>query len=323
LKQMGLDFRVAFSSEEGLDKLIVSVLTQVLDCRFVGFGPNVNRMATAFPCDFGTELPNAVLLSDAFGCLRSDFTKGVRSVTSPYGEAGRLLHADDIAFVAERVCLGTSSRPADTSELASIGMKVGLLPNLLAHFLEAGGDSVFTSTNDHLDRVAGMLKDPAGGKHLIIDPMYWGGPASSPITPAAVREKIKQKCNRLGVTLHLPFEQTLSIPYSLNFVQFDDGRVMMTSGDEPLAKLIVEIVGDDKVVTTATPIFMYPTARFAGIRCLVGQVPTIFFKKHTGDPVNNWTPLRTPTVPVLIHKFPSKFFKINLNLKTSSKAGFI
>ena len=89
-------------------------------------------------------------------------------------------------------------------------------------------------------------------------------------------EKIKLICQPLGIEVHHP--KKMEVPYALNLIQFPDNRVLMTGGDESVAELINEIVGEENVFKTPTPIRYFPVWLYAGIRCLVSEAPEPLFK---------------------------------------------
>ena len=71
----------------------------------------------------------------------------------------------------------------------------------------------------------------------------------------------------------------LTVPYALNLMQFPDKRVLMTSGSPEVENLIRLIVGDGNVSTTEVPVRFLPLWQYAGIRCLIGELPEFILKK--------------------------------------------
>jgi hypothetical protein len=76
--------------------------------------------------------------------------------------------------------------------------------------------------------------------------------------------------------VHYP--EKIEVPCSLNLIQFSDGKVLMTNGDESVAKLIDEIVGKENVFKTLIPIRFFPACRYGCIRCLINELPDVMFK---------------------------------------------
>lgn len=279
--RMQLDFRVVHVVEKPIraDERTIGILAEALDCRLAGFPPDCNRQLTQFPCDFGVELPGISLLNPDYGEVLSSVTKGELTNNSPYGQAGRILHVGRIVLVGARICVTDHWDPPETDMLKAVGLKVGILPNPLMGTIV--GKYVNVSSNDHLDRVAALILGRDNQPHLIIDPLYWSGSAKKQNKPARTVEIVRRICGELGVELHVPKAPSLKIPYSLNMSQFPDGRVLMTCGDEPVTEVVEGIVGKENLYLTEAPILLHPIFRYSGIRCLVGQVPSVFFKKRT------------------------------------------
>jgi hypothetical protein len=280
--RMGIDFRIVYAHKEVADKQTLGVLINI-SCRLVGFPPVLPRL-TSFPRDFVLDLPGICLLSPNFGELTTNRPKGRRAIVSPYGEGGRILAQGDVALVGDKICRGSYSEPPQTKPLEEAGIKVGVIPNFVSvEMSEDPGFGLF-STNDHLDRVACLLRGPGQRLHLVVDPLFHSGPAAHPTPPKTSINKIRDVCAPLGIDVHVP--EAIHVPYSLNLVQFRDGRVLMSGGDFPVAEVVAQIVGPDKLFLTEVPIRYYPAWTLAGIHCLVGEAPSVFFRpRQEGEPI--------------------------------------
>jgi len=286
LKEIGISFRIIYSHEDKVDKQVLRTCIDDLGCRLVGFHPDYFPAAVAYPRDFVTVLPKLILVNSQIASVKVGQKDNYRILPSFYGEGGRVLVWEKTMLACERLVLEDkhSSEPKGLREIRQTGIKIALLPLPLSITFSISGVEEIAFFNDHLDRVACLIQGKDGGLHLIVDPQIytadWKGHKQDPSWirrfPEDTIKRIKQVCEPLEIEVHCP--KKLEIPYSLNLIQFPDGQVLMTSGDDSVAEVVSEIVGEDKIVKTPIPIRFFPVWTYAGIRCLVNEAPMPLLK---------------------------------------------
>jgi len=293
LKQMGIDFRIVYAHEDKVDMKAIGICIQALGCRLAGFSEDYFPPYIIYPRDFATVLPGLILVNSKAGELKVSQKGGYKILSSPFGEGGRVLTSQKTMLVSERLVEEEShSRPVGSQDLKEIiqeGINVGTFPFPLAQMFSASKRTNRASINDHIDRVACLIQGRDKGLHLVVDPLIetavWRGKNRDSLwtlrTPGETREKITGSCKPFGINVHYP--KALKVPYSLNLIQFRDGRILMTGGDDEVEGLITEIVGEDKIFKTPIPIRFFPVWSYAGIRCLVSEAPVPLFK-HINSP---------------------------------------
>ncbi|MEA2715215.1 MAG: hypothetical protein QOG91_243 [Candidatus Parcubacteria bacterium] len=284
LGELGIDFRVILSRPEA-DKETIDLCRAAHHVKFAGFTPDYSPSTMMFPRDFATTLPKCVLTNPTVRPV-TDMKKGWRIIQSPFGEGGRLLSAGDTVLISDRVRLsGQHSRQtmvAEIKEIESSGVTVGMFPPPVSGFYSVRGVADSIGFDDHIDRVACLVRDRLDFPHLIVDhrlhlanvtgetPLSW-----ELIEPGDAIRLLQERFKPLGIQVH---EAPPSIvPYSLNLLQFPDRRVLMTSGVPEIEALIGGLVGSKNVITTRCPIRYYPTWKYGGIRCLVVESPDVLF----------------------------------------------
>jgi hypothetical protein len=203
-------------------------------------------------------------------------------MVSPYGEGGRALVQSNLMVGSERVIIeeGKSKKDPGLADIRRLGVRVGLFPSpLMVRFSHSGQTIQSYFSNDHIDRVSCLLKGANGKIILLADPLIqtvdWSRPDNG--LPWSIRDRLhslsylRSNLNPFGVEVKWP--RRINVPYSLNMLQFPDGRVLMTGGDPDVKALVEEIVGQGRVVETEIPIQYFPTWKFGGIRCMVGDAP--------------------------------------------------
>ena len=288
LKQMGIEFRIIYAHENMMDKKVLAICLERLGCRLAGFGNVFSPSVVLYPRDFGIILPKLVLISSRVAKRIDKQNKTHKISISDIGEGGRTLICGDTMLVSERFIIkdGHSRpvEPSDLEEITQVGIKVGLFPLHISQRISPLGEVLSSFSADHVDRVACMIKGKDGKPNLVVDPeiktVSWiecMGIKSLPDKPEVTEHRIRTVCEDLGINVHYPKE--IRVPYSLNLIQFHDGRVLMTGGDEPVAEVISDIVGKENVFVTPTPIRFFPVWSYAGIRCLVTEAPSPILKK--------------------------------------------
>lgn len=289
LKEIGINFRIIYSHEDRVDKQVLEACIQGLGCRLAGFDRSYFPPAVAYPRDFVTVLPDLILVNSQIARVKVGEKDDYRILSSPYGEGGRVLAWEKTMLVCERLILEDkhSSGPKGLREIRQAGIKIALFPPFLSTAFSISGVEKRAFFNDHLDRVACLIQGKDRGLHLVVDPQIytadWKGRKQAPCWiqrfPENTIKRIKQVCEPLEIEVHCP--KKLEISYSLNLIQFPDGRVLMTSGDDSVAEVVSEIVGEDKITQTQIPIRFFPVWACAGIRCLVNEAPMPLLKPKT------------------------------------------
>ncbi|TSC90167.1 MAG: hypothetical protein G01um10145_271 [Microgenomates group bacterium Gr01-1014_5] len=233
--------------------------------RFGVSGVNLHHLisSTCFPRDMLVHLDTITFVNpDA-----NFFLPELRSRMSYLGEGGAVLRVNSKLFFSDpRGCdLKKHKKHSEHIKQLPARFNVGLLPfpcgveiNMLTGYSEE-------FLNHHVDRTAAFIKGRDGKDYLLVEPVYisenqqpWGSYAKF----------IQDQCTKLGVELVVIERAPDDTPYSLNLVQFYDGTVMMTAGHESLEKIIRQIVGDNRVITTQRPLVYYPVIRRGGWRCM-------------------------------------------------------
>ncbi|MFH1183169.1 MAG: hypothetical protein V1690_02825 [Candidatus Moraniibacteriota bacterium] len=289
LVAMGIEFRIIYAHEESIDKQAQAVCIKALNCRFIDFRQSLfSNSALVFPRDFCVALSGKIILINSkVATLKSNQKDGYALISSPFGEGGRVLSAGEIMVVSERMIIedGQSRfvKKNDLKKIAVRGIKTLYFPTPLAKKIGTDTGRGCFFTNDHLDRIGSLLIDQRGKYHLVVDPLIWTAWWEDKISkvwfqegPEKTMERLKRACGPLGIKVHQP--KTLAIPYALNLIQFSDGRVLMTNGDEDVAELVGSLVGKNNLYITPIPIRYHPTWLYAGIRCLIGDAPTPLMK---------------------------------------------
>lgn len=280
LKMMGIDFRIIYSHRKETDMKVLGACIEMLGCKFAGFPQTFSPDVVSYPRDLFTVLPNFILSNPQRVKLGKKARNRRDIVSSPYGEGGRILVCGTTALAGEKLIPENKpSQNPEAEELAKMGLKVGLFPIPLAEEFSTEGLGNRLLPNDHLDRVACLIKGIDEKIHLVVDSQICTGELEDkkwkPLTPQESLEKIKVVSERLGITCHTT---EMEVPYSLNLMQFYDGRILMTRGDNSAEKVIAEVAGKENITTTEIPIRFLPVYTYAGIRCWINEMPKILFK---------------------------------------------
>lgn len=282
LRRMGVDFRIIHAHPDEMDGQTLGVCVAAMHCKLAGFTRDYFPGWVAYPRDFCTVLSQTILFNHVAVQLKGSERGGYRTIGSPYGEGGRILVRGRVALVGERIVeREQSSRwttDADLQPLVDEGLAVAKLPLPVVSIYTAAEVTDRTFGNDHLDRIGCLLEDRRAQLHLVVDPCFiaqrWLGQPGhlwEPMFPEVILPLLRDRCQPLGITVHVPSE--LRVPYALNLLQFPDRRVLMTTGDAALEALVRDIVGRGFVETTEIPIRYFPVYKYAGIRCLVSEAP--------------------------------------------------
>ena len=286
LKEMGIEFRIIYAHEDKIDKMALAYCIDPLKCKLIGFSPDFFGPSIVYPRDFCTVLPKIVLINPEVASLTSSEKDGFSLISSPFGEGGRVLHSGETMLVSERVVeKDRHSRfvtDEEIREVSDLGINMARLPSPIGGVVQGGEKNRFFS-NDHIDRVGALIADSKQQLHLIVDPRIytakWRKGGAIPWEPAGPEEtiiRLRSICDPLEIKVHVP--RSLSVPYSLNFIQFSDGKVLMTGGDDHVAELVSGLIGEENIYMTPVPIKYHPVWVYAGIRCMIADAPLPLLK---------------------------------------------
>jgi hypothetical protein len=265
LKEMGVPFRVIIAHRQQIDEKFALAILQHFNVRGIALDKSIKE--TCFPRDMMVNFDGKMYINPGANFYFPDHS----GVLSPLGEGGRVLKVDKKVFVPDpRGFVKTRSKYVKDIHTLSARFQFGFLPFPLAVEVDSqtGRKTIFP--NDHLDRVAAFIKGKDDNEYLLLDANY----VSETQTPYGKHwDRIKEACEQLAVIPVVIKRKPESIPYALNLDQFADGTVLLTGGDNILAEIVSQIVGDDKVHTTQHPIVLYPLYRNGGIRCMLLHSP--------------------------------------------------
>ncbi|MBN1848975.1 MAG: hypothetical protein JW932_10355 [Deltaproteobacteria bacterium] len=199
--------------------------------------------------------------------------KGCQIIHTLWGEGGRVLLSGDHMLLG--CCPEARNRVKDSkiiSRLRDMGMKVGLIPHALFYGLSPRGAKSFVFHHSHIDLSGSLLRGKDGGFHLVLDSSYRTGPLAEPLSERTSIDLVRKNCEEIEVEVHVP-RKRLSVPLATAMVQFEDGRVLMTSGDDEVLTTAADIVGPENMEMTNVPIVQYPIFGGAGLHCLITENP--------------------------------------------------
>lgn len=242
--------------------------------KVINFG-EVDVRATSFPRDLALQLHDGPLLVSS----EEKPLIGPKVSVSPYGQGGKALTRGKVVIVAS-----DHHWENDLRQLRNIrkrGFKTVELP--AAYEVSPLGrfsGNLVGGPQDHIDRTCGLLEDSTGRLHLIVTAGqqtcdYTDG-GMKLVSPEETAARYKQLCDKADINLHFV---PVTIPTSTGFVQLQNGKVIITGGDNSIYEVIVDIAGTKNVITTDTPVCYYPAFCRAGIRCMVNELPSWFLNR--------------------------------------------
>lgn len=284
LKEMRVNFVVADAYRQYMQPGTLDMIKDLgkkMGFKMVRF-PEISLDTATFVRDFATSLPDGTLLVEFDPKRITSGQKATRRkvIRSPHGVGGRVLMRRQVALMSEQVwILGDELKAIlpDTKPFETAGLKVGLLPSAVNVEIFEGQPG--NTPDDHSDRTSGLLEDPRTGElHLVVDPNSYSGwqhPFRPPLHgPKETLERYQRVCDKLEIHLRIPKAEKLAVAASICFWQAKNGRVLMTSGDDPVAEAVAGIVGEDNLFLTHEPIRYFPAWSKAGIHCLINDIPS-------------------------------------------------
>lgn len=179
---------------------------------------------------------------------------------SPLGEGGKVLTAGNRVVVSKDLW---NSEKMTINKLQDEGFKVGWLPIVNPDRQKVN----FNYEQRHIDGHAALVTTKEEETVLLAAQSY----ASQDRDTLA---NLRKTARDIGGKLHL-VKDTHIPPLSLNFLQFRDHSVAMTSDAAELEEFLIELLGEDLVHTTTVPIANIPIVGAGSIRCLTNLLPDL------------------------------------------------
>ncbi len=216
---------------------------------------------------------NIILVHSKLFKIPSLQLNGCRVLHTAWGEGGRVLFSGDHMILGVKPESGRRVKDARIiSTLRDRGMQIAFVPYALFYGLSPGGERKSLFHHSHIDLSASVLTGKDSDFHLIIDPAYRTGPLSDPMTVHRSLDLVRKNCAEIGVEVHVP-RRPLNIPFATAMVQFENGKVLATGGDEEVLATVADIVGSGNLITTDAPVVQYPLFGGAGLHCLITENP--------------------------------------------------
>lgn len=189
-------------------------------------------------------------------------------------EGGRLLFTNDRLIIGRHPeHSGRAGGGKALIHLCEKGMKIAKIPFALFYQIsrKGAGQRLSLYYDFHIDRSASLLEGVDGKYHLVLDPGYRTGPLTNPLSVKKSLDLVRKACETIEVQVHTP--KSVHVPYTNSTVQFEDGKVLATGGDNELFAIIEGIVGSGNLHVTRVPITAYPIFAGAGLHCLITENP--------------------------------------------------
>lgn len=228
-----------------------------------------------FPRDICVYIKETDIILAHTKLFKIHFSKlnGCRIIHTGWGEGGRVILSGNHMLLGLNPEAGKRiSERKVISQLRDAGMKVAFIPYALFYGLSQKGEIKTLFHHSHIDLSCSLLKGKDGGIHLILDPGYRTGPLSDTLSVGSSLDLVRKNCAEIGIEVHVP-RKPLSIPFGTAMVQFENGRVLATGGDEEVLATVADIVGSENIKVTGVPIVQYPLFGGAGLHCLITENP--------------------------------------------------
>ncbi len=271
LLDMKIDFRI-LNLQDG-DGKIRRWLSEI-GCRGAEFPLKKPSPWQLFPRDMFVyfEPLKTVLVHSGLFKLKQDRSHLCHIIHTELAEGGRVVFSD---FHLVTCCHpeGSKKKNKIIRRLQERGLKMTIIPcPIFAHFSrESRGRILSLYYEFHIDRSASLLKGRDGEYYLVLDPGYRTGSLMEPLAVQKSIDLVREECERNGVHVRVP--KSLSVPYATSAVQFDNGEVLVTGGDEEVLNTMADIVGSENLHVTGVPISAYPVFGAAGLHCLITENP--------------------------------------------------
>ncbi len=276
LRRMGENFSIIRACDEMVAPGIFDEIPK-MGIDLVDF-PAINPQNLIFPRDLATCLENHILIdSELYRSFTLPMSAYGKSLSfSPYGQGGRVVIGKRTACVVKDALPERSVRHMQTPlfmEAELRGYKTVYLPHSVMYREEHGLQGFVAE--DHVDRTCGHLVGKDARTHIVMSREMRSGYRGFLREPGkGSRETMSEyesDCKNAGFELHVV--DKLTIPASTCFLQLENGKVLMTKGDDAVAKVVETVVGTENVFYTKIPIEVYPAWVRSGIRCAVNKIP--------------------------------------------------
>jgi len=227
-----------------------------------------------FPRDMWVYLKkaNIILAHTKLFKIPQRSLKGCMIIHTKSGEGGRVLSSGYHMIMGVNPEAGRRVQDKAILRIKDMGVKTAFLPYALFYGLSTRGERKFLFHHSHIDLIGSLIKGKDGGLHLIIDPEYRTGPLSDPLSVKASLDLARRNCAEIETEVHVP-RKALTIPFSTAMVQFENGKVLATRGDDGVLAILSDIVGLENMQVTDIPILQYPVFGGAGLHCLITENP--------------------------------------------------
>ncbi|MBI5057503.1 MAG: hypothetical protein HZB61_12895 [Nitrospirae bacterium] len=233
-----------------------------------------------YPRDMFVYLKQAgiLLVHSRLFRLKKDRSPGCKIIHTDLAEGGRVLFSGrHLITGCHPDSPGRGSDDRALRELREKGIRTTVLPHALFYGISRRrkGKSFSLHYDFHIDRSASLLKGKDNEYYLLLDPGYRTGPLMSPLSAQRSIDIIRGICDRSEVHVRVP--EKVSVPYGTAVVQFHDGKVLMSSGDDAVLSTVEDIVGSGNLHVTGIPVAAYPVFTAAGLHCLITEKPSPLF----------------------------------------------
>ena len=293
LLEMEIDFSIiCHEAEKEYRQGIEGSLREIEKEFELGFEIGIVDLPDSFPVDIAsypkdifTILERDVLVNSEIIIAKPENKNIHRILFSLYGEGGRVLCSRNTILVSEYLTLG-KHRPLEKARIedfSQMKINLGLFPLPVSSIFSLSKESKLIP-NDHLDRVSCLIEGKDKKLYLVVDPnIHTLKKDENKNWVVQNTEKSLEGigiiCQQLGIKLCYP--EKMEVPYALNLFQFENGKILMTGGDDSTYHIIAEIVGEEMVTRTEVPIQLYPIFNNAGIGCLINKLPSTLLKANT------------------------------------------
>lgn len=269
---IGVDFRI-FNLERG-DKEIIRWLDEKR-CGSIKFPRKQISRWLLYPRDMFVYIKalDTLLVHSELFKLRKDRMVSCEIIHSQWAEGGRVLLAEDRMIVGTHPEDKTRSQERKVLDrLREKGMNIAEIPcGLFYRIKSKGGGKLSLFYDNHIDRSACLLRGKKGDYHVVLGSGYRTGKLIDPLSYEASANLVRKACERIEAQVHV--SKGKSVLFSISVVQFSNGKLLVTKGDEEILDIFEDIVGSENLFVTDIPISAYPVFAAAGLHCLITENP--------------------------------------------------
>jgi len=276
LLKMKVDFKI-LNLKDGEDAVRSWLLKK--GCKGVEFPMEKPSHWHIFPRDMFVYLEeiDTILVHSKLFKLKRDRSSSCEIIHTELAEGGQILFSDrHLITGCHPEMINRRRKNRVFNQLREMGMKITFIPQAIFFALsrEGRGRPISTYYESHIDRSASLLKGKDGDYYLIIDPGYRTGPLIDLLPAQKSIDLVRKICEENGIRVRIP--TSLSVPYGTSAIQFKNGKVLATDGDEELLSTLADIVGTENLYMTDIPFSAYSIFAAAGLHCLITERPEPF-----------------------------------------------